>query len=424
MPAGSGARKRPRPLTPRAPGAHEVELWYRPRGLAPAVALAGRRSPRWEDSDVSADPAGGDRRLARARRPRPRPDPPPADQGGALVRVAGVEPRDARVQPLARAVGRRGALARHPLRAGAPHDGGSLLRAPAPPLHDHGGLRPDAPEPAPGAVGGGADLAPRPARTRRRRKVKSEGRGRRGGELGRVRVPDRDPGEEGEETVELARHPRQADLLDEALAPPEREGVAHRVELARMEVDECRTAAAETRALRQALGPQRQDAQVEAASVWHAQRPERDRRRRHLEQHGARRGRDPGRPERRLAETVEVSAHRKEARVVAEAGGGDRIERPERVARHRPRGRAEAEHRGAELVLEEPPGLTELALDAGGVRRVEERVLEPVAGDLVAGRGDRAHQTGRAPRRARQHEEGAAPPARGEQVEDPAGRLG
>src|SRR5439155_17535557 len=324
MPAGSGARKRPRPLTPRAPGAHEVELWYRPRGLAPAVALAGRRSPRWEDSDVSADPAGGDRRLARPRRPRPRPDPPPADQGGALVRVAGVEPRAARVQPLARAVGRRGALARDPLRAGAPHDGGSLLRAAAPPLHDHGGLAPDAPEPAPGAGGGRAELASRPARTRRRRAVRrsrsSEDRGWRGGELGRVRVPDRDPGEEGEETVELARHPRQTDLLDEALAPPERKGVAHRVELARVEVDERRAAAGEARALRQALGPERQDAQVEAASVWHAQRPERDRRRRHLEQHGARRGRDPGRPERRLAATGEVGAHRKEARVVAEAG--------------------------------------------------------------------------------------------------------
>src|SRR5207248_1843935 len=150
------------------------------------------------------------------------------------------------------------------------------------------------------------------------------------------------------------------------------------------------------------------------------QRPEGDRRRRHLEQHGARRGRDPGRPERRLAETVEVGAHRKEARVVAEAGGGDRIERPERLALDRPRGRAEAEHRGAELVLEEPPRVAELALDAGGVRRVEERVLEPVAGDLVAGGGDRADQAGRAPRRARQHGEGAAPPARGAQVEDAA----
>src|SRR5207237_720347 len=51
-------------------------------------------------------------------------------------------------------------------------------------------------------------------------------------------------------------------------------------------------------------------------------------------------------------------------------------------------------------------------------------VLEPVAGDLVAGGGDRADQAGRAPCRARQHEEGAAPPARGEQVEDAAGRLG
>src|SRR2546425_3261757 len=40
----------------------------------------------------------------------------------------------------------------------------------------------------------------------------------------------------------------------------------------------------------------------------------RDGRRRHLEQHGARRGRDPGRPQRRLAQTVEVGAHRKEAR--------------------------------------------------------------------------------------------------------------
>src|SRR5207247_4767293 len=114
----------------------------------------------------------------------------------------------------------------------------------------------------------------------------------------------------------------------------------------------------------------------------------------------------------------------KEARVVAEAGGDDRIERPERLALDRPRGRAEAEYRGAELVLEEPPRLAQLALDAGGVRRVEERVLEPVAGDLVAGGGDRADQAGRAPCRARQHEEGAAPPARGEQVEDAAGRLG
>ena len=156
----------------------------------------------------------------------------------------------------------------------------------------------------------------------------------------------------------------------------------------------------------------------------HAQWPERDGRRGNLEQHGARGRRDPGRPERRLAQPVEVGAHRKEARVVAEAGGGDRIERPERLALDRPRGRAEAEHRGAELVLEEPPRVAELALDAGGVRRVEECVLEPVAGDLVAGGGDRADQAGRAPCRARQHEEGAAPPARGEQVEDAAGRLG
>src|SRR5439155_1291383 len=230
-------------------------------------------------------------------------------------------------------------------------------------------------------------LAPRPARPRRRRAVTpgSEGRGRRGGELGRVRVPDRHPGEEGEETVELARHPRETDLLDEALGRAEREGMAHRVELARVEVDECRTAAAETRALRQALGPQREHAEVEAAPVRHAQRPERDGRRGNLEQHGARGRRDPGRPERRLAQPVEVGAHRKEARVVAEAGGGDRIERPERLALDRPRGRAEAEHRGAELVLEEPPRVAELALDAGGVPRGEERVLEPVAGDLGAG---------------------------------------
>src|SRR5207244_846924 len=123
----------------------------------------------------------------------------------------------------------------------------------------------------------------------------------------------------------------------------------------------------------------------------------RDGRRGNLEQHGARGRRDPGRPERRLAQPVEVGAHRKEARVVAEAGGGDRIERPERLALDRPRGRAEAEHRGAELVLEEPPRVAELALDAGGVRRVEERVLEPVAGDLVAGGGSgRAGSGGRA----------------------------
>src|SRR5207249_9823815 len=87
---------------------------------------------------------------------------------------------------------------------------------------------------------------------------------------------------------ELARHPRETDLLDEALARAEREGMAHRVELARVEVDECRTAAAETRALRQALGPQREHAEVEAAPVRHAQRPERDGRRGNLEQHGAR----------------------------------------------------------------------------------------------------------------------------------------
>src|SRR5439155_6093599 len=114
--------------------------------------------------------------------------------------------------------------------------------------------------------------------------LSSEGRGRRGGKLRRVRVPDRHPGEEGEETVELAWHPREADLLDEALAPAEREGVAHRVELARVEVDERRTAAAKTRALRQALGPQREHAEVEAAPVRHAQAPERDGRRGDLEQ--------------------------------------------------------------------------------------------------------------------------------------------